>query len=314
MKYVKKTAIIFFFFFCLMLFGCRFIPRINMTRIIDHTCTDISIIPVQFFTDAKNSLHISYGHTSHGSQLTTGMSGLDAFMALQGYDAGTFTYNENGSGGALHLSESGLSGDAGYYPDWVNITRDFLGNPDTATGRGEAQPEYNVIMWAWCGQLSGYTNLNVNDRYLDPMEALENDYPGITFIYMTGHLDGSGLTGQLHQNNEAIREYCRVNRKWLYDFADIETYDPDGVYYGDRYATDGCNYDADGNGVTEQEGDPAVPIEGSGDRNWAIDWQELHVENVDWYDCAPSHTWPLNANRKAYASWWLWARLAGWGE
>jgi hypothetical protein len=33
---------------------------------------------------------------------------------------------------------------------------------------------------------------------------------------------------------------------------------------------------------------------------------------VDWYDCSSAHSEPLNANMKAYAAWWLWARLAGW--
>jgi hypothetical protein len=33
---------------------------------------------------------------------------------------------------------------------------------------------------------------------------------------------------------------------------------------------------------------------------------------VDWYECGAAHTQPLNANRKAYAAWALFARLAGW--
>ena len=33
---------------------------------------------------------------------------------------------------------------------------------------------------------------------------------------------------------------------------------------------------------------------------------------VDWYKCSSAHSQPLNANLKAYAAWWLWARLVGW--
>ncbi len=48
------------------------------------------------------------------------------------------------------------------------------------------------------------------------------------------------------------------------------------------------------------------------DKNWAIDWQNSHTINVDWYDCSAAHSQPLNGNLKAYAAWWLWAKLAGW--
>ncbi len=47
--------------------------------VIDNTCTDLSLIPEQWIKKAKTDLHIAYGHTSHGSQLTTGMSGLVEF-------------------------------------------------------------------------------------------------------------------------------------------------------------------------------------------------------------------------------------------
>jgi hypothetical protein len=134
--------------------------------------------------------------------------------------------------------------------------------------------------------------------YLNLMQGLENDYPGITFVYMTGHLDGTGVNGNLHKRNEQIREFCQKNNKFLYDFANIESYDPDGNYYLDKAANDECYYDSDGDGVRES--------------NWAINWQETHTLNVDWFNCSPAHTQALNGNLKGYAAWWLWARIAGW--
>ena len=62
-----------------------------------------------------------------------------------------------------------------------------------------------------------------------PCPGLETDYPKITFVYMTAHLDGSGADGNTNQRNEQIRAYCRANNKVLFDFADIESYDPDGT-------------------------------------------------------------------------------------
>jgi hypothetical protein len=58
--------------------------HINLTPvtgavIIDHTNARIDTIPEQWITVAKQDLHIAYGHTSHGSQLTTGMVGLSSW-------------------------------------------------------------------------------------------------------------------------------------------------------------------------------------------------------------------------------------------
>ncbi len=273
----------------------------TMPLIVDHTSVDITAVPQAWIEAAKQQLHIAYGHTSHGSQLTDGMSGLVGFangglgLALPN---NIFVWNEGGSGGALDLDDYAMGGDVGYYPDWVNNTRSYLGTPDPVTGRGQSHPNVNVIIWSWCGQASGRTEETMISTYLAPMTQLELDYPGVTFIYMTGHSDGSGEEGNLHLRNQQIRDYCIENNKVLYDFYDIELYDPDGNYYGDKDVNDNCDYDSDGNG--------------SLDKNWALDWQTAHTERTDWYECSCAHSQSLNCNQKAYAVWALWARLAGW--
>jgi hypothetical protein len=201
--------------------------------IIDHTCTDISQIPESAIEQAKTSLHITYGHTSHGSQLTTGMTGLIGFANGGGLGLNLpeniFQWNNGGTGGALELEEGDGYGtgwmdhDCGYYPNWVDETREYLIDPIHA--------DVNVVIWSWCGQASSYTEQQMIDRYLSPMTQLELDYPGVTFVYMTGHADGNGETGNLHLRNQQIRNYCIANNKVLYDFYDIEIYDPDGNYY-----------------------------------------------------------------------------------
>jgi hypothetical protein len=175
----------------------------------------------------------------------------------------------------------------GYYPQWVNNTRDYLDDP--------ANADVNVIVWSWCGQVDEkYAAGTLESEYLTPMAQLEVDYPDVTFVYMTGHVD-IWDDADNKAANQVIRDYCTANGKILYDFADIERYDPDGVYY--EYVHDNCNYY-----------DAETTLLG----NWATNWQNRHEEGVDWYDCASAHSEPLNANRKAYAAWWLWARLAGW--
>jgi hypothetical protein len=203
-----------------------------------------------------------------------------------------FAWNNGGSGGALDLHDGAMGGDVGYYPQWVNNTRAYLNDA--------ANADVNVVIWSWCGQASGYTQQEMIDYYLAPMSQLEQDYPNIIFVYMTGHSDGTGESGNLHQRNQQIRAYCHANDKVLYDFYDIETHDPDGNYYGDKLVNDNCAYDSDGNG--------------SRDANWAVDWQNAHTQGLDRYTCTSAHSQPLNANRKAYAAWWLWAVLGGWGS
>jgi chitodextrinase len=280
--------------------ACLTSPAHAQGTIIDHNCTNIAAIPEAAITQAKQNLQIAYGHTSHGSQITDGMSGLVAFMNNRGYPNNLYSFNNTGSGGALRLYDTPFAGayDLGN-PNrtaWATATRSYLGSPN-AQGRGNTRPDINVIMWSWCGQADG--SPDEIQLYLNQMHALESEYPGVRFVYMTGHLVGTGGAGNLNQRNNQIRAYCRTNNKTLFDFADIESYDPDGlVNYMERFATEDCNYDSNGDNWP--------------DRNWAIDWQNSHTEGVDWYYCGAAHSQPLNANRKAYAAWYLWARIAGW--
>jgi hypothetical protein len=258
-----------------------FIPRTEAV-IVNHASLGLSAIPSAAIDQAKQRLHIAYGHTSHGSQLTTGMAGLVDFAGPQ------YSFNPGGTGGALDLREDvfGSAYDLGN-PDrtaWASATRTYLA----------ANPDINVIVWSWCGQVDG-TQAEIQ-RYLDLMDDLEHDYPDITFVYMTGHTDGAPLSGNVPTRNKQIRDYCNANNKVLYDFADIESYDPDGTYFGDKLVNDACDYDSNGDDVR--------------DRNWAADWQNGHPG--EWYNCESAHSQPLNANMKAYAAWHLWARLAGW--
>jgi len=261
--------------------------------IINHeSVMNFSSIPRYWIEYTKETLHIAYEHTSHGSQLITGMNRLDSFMGTRNI----YIFNNGGLKGALDLRDDamqryypqGNASDLGYYPDWVIATRNYLNAVENQ--------KVNVIMWSWCALHA--SEAEIIGEYLPAMEQLEADYPHVKFVYMTGHSDGGGETGSVHIWNSVIREYCMNNHKILYDFYDIELYDPDGHYYGDKRVNDNCDYDSDNNG--------------SRDSNWAIQWQLSHQENVDWYSCSCSHSQALNCNQKARAAWYLFARLAGW--
>lgn len=257
--------------------------------IVDHDQNRLLDIPATWIQQAKLTLHIAYGHTSHGSQLVTGMTAVQQqYGALYAFAAG-------GTGGALDLRDTPFSGasDLGNpnFTAWAAATRNYL----------NANPTVNVVIWSWCGQVSGATEANIS-TYLSLMSQLEADYTGVKFVYMTGHLDGGGATGSLNVRNEQIRTYCRNNNKILFDFADIESYDPDrAVNYMALQANDACDY-----------------YQGGTWRNWATLWTAAHpsdertlTSNRICSDCC-AHSRPLNCVQKAGAVWWLWARLAGW--
>lgn len=256
----------------------------------DHTHTGLSLIPQSAIEQAKSTLRVFYAHTSHGSQPVTGMQVLmddDSNNSL--YD---FTSDGSVVAGMLSLDDHYADlGDLGS-SDWDELTRGYL---DSAEGS-----DRNVVVWSWCGQVSDSTPDSI-DAYLGDMRQLETDYPGVTFVYMTGHLDGTGMDGNLNQMNERIRDYVRVNDKVLFDFADIESYDPDAEEFLSLFATDGCYYDADGDGNPWND-----------TANWAVAWCDAHPGDARCISCDCAHSEALNCNLKARAFWWMLARIAGW--
>lgn len=252
--------------------------------IIDHTCTDLSEAPDYWIDQAKVQHRVSYGHTSHGSQPISGMGVL-----MANTPSGLYDFNTNGAvtPGVLSIADTTPTGDLGN-PDrttWATRTRSYL------DGVGS---DRNVVIWSWCGQVSLASAADIQ-TYLNLMNGLEQDYPDVTFVYMTGHLDGSGVEGDLNQRNNQIRNYCIANNKVLFDFADIESYDPDGSEFLSRYARDECGYVCD-----------PPPC------NWADEWCAAHAGDPLCASCSCAHSRSLNCNLKARAFWWMMARLAGW--
>lgn len=233
-------------------------PSITMGAsaiIADHTtCSKFDSIPAARFQQIRSTTKIFYGHTSHGSQIVTGL------QMLRKQEPSKYAKPTIREADGIDLGDSA----------WVTRTRTHLAD----------YLNTNVVIWSWCGQLSWYTTQQVN-QYLSQMNELEQAYPNVTFIYMTGHLDGNGPRNTLYKNNRTIRTYCRTRNKVLFDFADIESYNPNGAYF--PFNTDACE--------------------------WCLSWCETNT-CPSCVDCAHSHC--FNCFQKGKAFWWLLARLTGW--
>ncbi|RUM37569.1 MAG: hypothetical protein DSY58_03640 [Desulfobulbus sp.] len=291
--------------------------------LIDHTSTDLSAIPSQLISKAKSDLHIAYNHTSHGSQIVSGMNALEAFPDFN--ELYSWNDNSQGTSSALSLDDQGIPGvldlsrgdtdnDHDGISQWAEDTYDFLDSPNNY--------HINVIMWSWCS-IAGH---NIQ-HYLDSMEWLISQFGKggshpraalhpVQFVFMTGHAEGGGEGDASDSRNELIRAHCAAHGRILFDFADIENYDPDNNYYLNRHVNDALYYDSDSNG--------------SRDANWAQEYLTKHDDNeldrlttgtnvLGYNGCAacahsegPSHLARLNCVLKGRAAWYLFARLAGW--
>jgi hypothetical protein len=252
--------------------------------VVDHRYADVSKIPAYWITQAKK-LVVHYAHTSHGSQILSGLQWLEARNPLYNVDIA-----ENGDvvlpadTTALRIYDgNNYSGDTYIYPEMYWASQDGIDHTRSVANTGW----FDFSLWTWCGQMSE-EGTDV-PQYLDVMSGFETEYPAMRFIFYTGHTDGSTPGSTLWQHNNLVRQYVQNNQKVLFDFADFESYAPDGTFYPD--GSDACD--------------------------WCEGWCTAHPSNfecqdVPEFDSGCAHTHGLQCTLKGQAFWWLMARLSGW--
>jgi len=283
---------------------------------VDHTASDLSQIPDVWITKAKQDLHIIYKHTSHGSQIITGMNALKNYPDFG--DKYAWLDSSQGDSGALSLDDrafqspssdlsqgdSDSNGDG--YANWANHTYDLLAD--------SANYHVNVFLWSWCN----ISSHNI-PRYLNSMEWLIGQFSAggshvraaahpVQFVYITAHANGGGENDSSDAPNRQIRDYCSSHDCILFDFADLENYDPDENYFLNKNLQDDLDYDPANNWASEyltrHSGTELYKLT-KGDGSYGGAGSCSHSNG-------PDNDARLNCVLKGRAAWHLFARLAGW--
>lgn len=251
---------------------------ISSPYIIDHNCMDISKIPDNWIGQVKEQLKVHYAHTSHGEQIVVGLQRLSNGTAQT--LTGTAQMSQSNRYGFYHgycyvpVGQNGLRMMDGQQTNYCEtyITPDLYWESDTGlnmTREVLRNFDVNVSLWAWCSQLDSYSESEVQN-YLDRISQLEAEFPDVTFIYMTGNAQSSEQNR--YDRNEQIRQYCRDNNKFLFDFGDLDCW-----YNGEQYTENG-----------------------------------IPMEHPQYHGDEAGHTTYTSCDNKGKAFWWLLARVVGW--
>jgi hypothetical protein len=293
-------------------------PSFSGTVVVGHELAKESVlraIPTQYVDAARTGLHVAYQHTSHGTHVSYGLYGLQSYKTG---DSTLFGVSTSGAAGKLDWVDSEIAlpetywdlslADYGGWSSWLEMNRDYLERP--------ANADINVVMWSWCD----ISNHNVSG-YLTSMQTLIEEYgiggskigtgsgktrtTPITFVFMTGHAGGnySGNEGPGLPKNQAdlINNFCKAKGYLCLDYYSIDSHDMAGTYYADAWD----------DAYSESAG-----------KAYNAEWQASHTRGTDWFynrdapggsvntgDHLNQH---ITANRKAYAMWYILARIAGW--
>ena len=254
-------------------------------KIIDHTCTDPSKIPVDALELAKTRILFQYSrYGAHGDQILFGLDELEAYNPL--FVSAVGDCNFPAEYPALRVM-NGFWEIPPFFSCNTWLEPKFYWQSDLGimwfiyNFLSQKKPWFNATIWIW--EDSNIVNFRVLnefgsmigllDYYLNDLFRIffASEAPPIAFVISTAPADTAN--GLRYEKNKTIKRIATTLGFYLLDIEDIESW-----YNGEQYLVDGIptrhpHYADDGSG---------------GGTNW-----DLRIA-------------------KATAFWWLSARLAGW--
>lgn len=203
---------------------------------IGHLQADATTIP-QGYLDLARGLDVLFGHQSVGMDTLYGIQSLRDSVSSLRYQISI--------------------GDGNFGPDWAAPTPSWLTTHDGIASiyvgtNGNAQSKVNafdaairtggwgatanVALMKFCftEMWAVSSGQELWDIYRPVMLSLIADYPGITFIWATQPLGAVGTENQPQLQvttdfNTLVRNYVQANGGYLFDIADVESHDANGI-------------------------------------------------------------------------------------
>lgn len=266
--------------------SCQASIASNTSRVIDHTCTDPSLIPAEALDLAKTRMLFQYlRYGPNGDQILIGLDELEIENPLfvSAYSECHFPSEYP----ALRIM-NGFWTIPGLVGCNSNITPEYYWQSDFGiiwyifNFIAEKKPYFNATIWMW-EDIGGYSHLLLNkysqiiymiDWYVNSLIRLifpTLEYPKLNIVFSTAPADTANAAR--HERNQEIRKFAGRAGFWLLDIEDIESW-----YNGEQYLE---------NGIPTRH--PHYADDGSGGGT-----------NADL------------RRAKAVAFWWLSARISGW--
>lgn len=130
---------------------------LNAEVVVNHLTTDIQAIPGEWTTAARASV-IHFAHTSHGSQILTGLGWLENYDSKYAIDV-TFSKSAPPNPAYWLGFYDGNSYATNYItPDMYWESSDGIAKTYETLETGY----FDYTLWTWCGQMSSYSNPQVN--------------------------------------------------------------------------------------------------------------------------------------------------------